>query len=66
MDMRAEIVEICAEALRGNGMAAASAETIRRDPAIAAAALDLLRDCRPLPVVRDLIAELEAVAGGRG
>jgi hypothetical protein len=64
MDMRAEIVEICAEALRGNGFADASAEAIARDPRLATAALELLRDCRPLPVVRDLIAELEAVAGG--
>lgn len=63
MDMRAEIVEICAEALRGNGFADASADTIGRDPALASAAVALLRDCRPLPVVLELIAELEAVAG---
>ncbi len=63
MDMRAEIVTMCADALRENGVAGASAEAIVRDPRVAAAALDLLRDCRPLPVVLELIAELEAVAG---
>lgn len=63
--MRAEIVEMCAEALRGNGFPAASAEAISSDRALAKAAIELLRDCRPLPVVLELIADLEAVANGK-
>ena len=58
--MRDAIIAMCLEAIQRNGHPQATRETLRRDPAHAAAALALLRDCRPLPVIRDLIAELEA------
>ncbi|MCA3248044.1 MAG: hypothetical protein ACKOEE_17025 [Tagaea sp.] len=61
--MREEIVEICAEALRDQGHPEATAEGILRDAVLARAAAGLLRDCRPMPVVLDLIAELDAIAG---
>ncbi len=59
--MRDEIVEICAEAMRDQGYPEATVASVRRDPRHAAAALAMLRDCRPMPVVLEVIAELEAV-----
>lgn len=61
--MRDEIIEICADALRGQGFPEADAAGLTRDPRLAKAALALLRDCRPMPVVLGVIAELERVAG---
>lgn len=60
--MREEIVEICAEALRDQGHPGATPEAILTDAALAKAAASLLRDCRPMPVVLDLIAELDAIS----
>jgi hypothetical protein len=59
--MREEIVEMCAQALRGQGHPGATSEGILSDAALAKAAAALLRDCRPMPVVLDLIAELDSV-----
>jgi hypothetical protein len=64
--MREEIVEICAEALRGQGHPGATPEGVLFDAALAKAAAALLRDCRPMPVVIELIAELDAVGAGGG
>ena len=58
--MRHEIIGICVEALRKSGHPGATAENVFTDDAYGAAFLDLLRDCRPLKVVRDLIKEVEA------
>jgi hypothetical protein len=63
--MREEIVEICAEALREQGHPGATPAGILRDAELARAAAALLRDCRPMPVVLELIAELDTVGGGR-
>ena len=60
--MRAEILDICLETLRVQGFPEASAHSVLHDPALAAAAVELLRDCRPMPVIVALIYELEAVA----
>jgi hypothetical protein len=60
--MRDEILDICAETLRGQGYNAAQVPALFSEPALAAAAVALLRDCRPMPVILDLIAELETVA----
>lgn len=60
--MRDEILDICLETLRGQGFPDATAESVRRDPALAAATVELLRDCRPMPVIVALIDELGAVA----
>jgi hypothetical protein len=62
--MREEIVEICAEALRDQGHPGATPEGILTDAALAKAAATMLRDCRPMPVVLELIAELDAVGAG--
>jgi hypothetical protein len=65
--MREEIVEICAEALREQGHPGATPEALLTDSALAKAASAMLRDCRPMPVVLELIAELDAVgAQGHG
>ena len=60
--MRDEILEICAETLRREGHAAATGAALFEDRTLAAAAVALLRDCRPMPVIVDLIAELDAVS----
>lgn len=60
--MRDEILEICAETLRKEGHAAATGGKLFEDRMLAAAAVALLRDCRPMPVIVELIAELDAVA----
>ncbi len=60
--MRDEIIEICADALRDQGFPDADAAGLMRDPRLAKAGLALLRDCRPLPVVLEVIAELERIA----
>ena len=57
-------MEICAEALRAQGHPGATPAGILRDAELARAAASLLRDCRPMPVVLELIAELDAVGGG--
>lgn len=57
--MRQEIIEICVEALRESGHPGATAENVFTDDAHGAAFLDLLRDCRPLKVIRELIMEVE-------
>jgi hypothetical protein len=64
--MREEIVEICAEALREQGHPGATPEAILADAGLARAAAALLRDCRPMPVVIELIAELDAVGAKEG
>lgn len=58
--MRDEIIDICLSALRNAGHEGATRESIWTDPAERAEFLELLRACRPLPVVRELIAELES------
>jgi hypothetical protein len=60
-DMRAEIVRICADALRDQGHGDATEAVLLSDPRLAAAALRLLEDCRPLPVVVDLMDELRRI-----
>ena len=60
--MRDEIIEICADALRDPGFPDADAAGLMRDPQLAKAALALLGDCRPLPVVLDVIADLKLIA----
>ena len=60
-DMRAEIVRICADALRDQGHGDVTDAALLSDPRLAAAALRLLEDCRPLPVVVDLMADLRRI-----
>lgn len=58
--MRDEIIEICVDALRAHGELMADRNTIMTDPRLSALFLEMLRDCRPLPVIRALIREVEA------
>ncbi|MEQ8602901.1 MAG: hypothetical protein RIB45_06250 [Marivibrio sp.] len=57
--MRHEIMTMVVEALNRQGYPDLTAETLTRDPAHKAAALDMLRDCRPMPVVLQLIDDVE-------
>lgn len=60
--MREQIIDICLEAMLRQGIAGAERMTIFREPGHARAFLALLRDCRPLPVIRALIAEVGPAA----
>jgi hypothetical protein len=63
--MRDEILAMCLEAMRRTSFPDASPASLRTNPAHAAAIVALLRDCHPLPVVRELIDEYEAAARGK-
>jgi hypothetical protein len=58
-DLEQEILAIVIEALNQQGFPGLDSESICRDPAHRAAALDMLADCRPLPVVRALMRKIE-------
>lgn len=60
--MEVEILRMAIEALNRQGHAEISADSLRTDHAHRVLVADLLRDCRPLPVIREMIARLE---GGR-
>ncbi|MEQ8442537.1 MAG: hypothetical protein RIM33_17125 [Alphaproteobacteria bacterium] len=55
-----EILAMVVEALNKQGHPDVSMETVYSVPEHKDLAIDLLRDCRPMPVVLDLIAELES------
>lgn len=58
--MREEIVGMCVDVLRRAGDERVAAETIMVEEACSADFLRLLRDCRPLLVIRELISEVES------
>lgn len=62
--MRHEIIVMTVEALNRQGHPDLNAETIWQKPEHRAAAIDILSDCRPMPVVLELIEDLRA--GRRG
>jgi len=64
--MRAEIVGMCVDVLRQAGHEQVAAENIMIDEVYSAEFLELLRDCRPLLVIRELVAEVEAERARRG
>jgi hypothetical protein len=55
--MREKIIEIVIAALKLQGLPDLSLETIRSNPDHTEAFLLLLGDCRPLPVVLDIMAD---------
>lgn len=57
--MRQEIMTMVVEALNRQGYPDLSLQTLAREPAHKAAVLDMLRDCRPMPVVLQLIEDVE-------
>jgi len=62
--MRDEIIVMLVEALNRQGYPDLDSATIRSRPEHREAALDMLGDCRPLPIVNELIAELRRGADG--
>jgi hypothetical protein len=64
--MRDEILDMCIEVLRRTRYPDASRASVRHDPEHAAAVVGLLKDCRPLPLIRALIDELEGGMAARG
>ena len=57
--MREEIMVMVVEALNKQGHPGLSLDTIKANPEHRTLAVDLLRDCRPITVVLELIDELE-------
>ncbi len=64
--MREEIVDMCVDVLRRAGHERVAAENLMSEEANSAKFLALLRDCRPLLVIRKLIAEVEGERARRG
>ena len=58
--MRREILTMLVEALEKQGYPGISSRSIADDPAHRDAALDMLGDCRPLPVIKDLMQDIES------
>ncbi|MEO3428751.1 hypothetical protein AAFN88_07845 [Pelagibius sp. CAU 1746] len=61
--MDVQIMRIAIEALNKQGHPEITAETLKTDPEHRRLVAELLRDCRPLPVVLSLIEDLERQAG---
>lgn len=62
--MRHEIIVMIVEALNRQGFPDLDAESIWTNPAHREAAVELLQDCRPMPIVLEMIEDLRA--GRRG
>lgn len=57
LSMREQIIGIVVEALRKQGYPTLTRETVAMDDAHRQAFIDMLGDCRPLPVVRRLMED---------
>ncbi|MFW5880911.1 MAG: hypothetical protein ACOCTP_00100 [Roseicyclus sp.] len=62
--MRHEIIVMAVEALNRQGHPDLNADTIWSQPVHRDATIALLQDCRPLPIIKELIADLQT--GTRG
>jgi hypothetical protein len=58
--MDQEILTMVVEALRKQGFPNATSESIFNTPQHRAAAIEMLKDCRPMPVVLSLINALQS------
>ena len=58
--MRHEIIVMTVEALNRQGYSDLSGDTIWTKADHKAAVIEMLGDCRPLPIVKELIADLQA------
>lgn len=58
--MRAAIIDMVLASVRRFVDPAATIDSVRGDPAHRAAFLATLEDCRPLPVVRAILADMQA------
>lgn len=57
--MREEIIRMVVEALNAQGLPELTLDSVRRDESHRAAFVEMLRDCRPLPVVTQLIRDTQ-------
>lgn len=57
--MEEQILKVVIDALNDQGYPGLSPESLREDPLHRAAAIDMLRDCRPLPVILSMITRIE-------
>lgn len=57
--MEAQILKVVIDALNDQGYPGLSPESLRDNPDHRAAAVDMLRDCRPMPVIRSMIEKIE-------
>ncbi len=57
--MRHEIIVMAVEAANKQGYPSLDRETIWSTPEHRDVIIDFLRDCRPLPIIKDLIVELQ-------
>lgn len=58
--MRETVIDIVIEALQQQGLPDVSRTSVLEDRAHREAFIDMLGDCRPLPVVRQLMADVHA------
>jgi len=59
--MDLEILTMAIEALNAQGHPDITVESVQRDSAHRALVIDILRECRPMPVVLDVISRLERI-----
>jgi hypothetical protein len=57
--MEAQILKVVIDALNDQGYPGLSSESLRDNSQHRAAAIDMLRDCRPMPVIRGMIEKIE-------
>lgn len=57
--MEAQILKVVVDALNDQGYPGLSPESLRDNADHRAAAVDMLRDCRPMPIIRAMIAKIE-------
>lgn len=60
LSMRQQIVDIVVTALRKQAYPDLTLDSVRTNPAHREAFIDMLEDCRPLPVIKQLIADARA------
>ena len=59
-DMRSEVIEIVLDALNRQGWPSMTRDSAVADPAHRAAFLAMLEDCRPMPIILSIKADLRA------
>lgn len=58
-DLEGEILKVVVDALNRQGYPDLSPESLVSNPAHRAAAVEMLKDCRPLPVILSMIDRIE-------
>jgi len=57
--MEEQILKVVIEALNRQGYPGLSPDSLRTNSQHRAAAIDMLQDCRPMPVIRSMIEKIE-------